>query len=111
MSELLINEINNNDKNFTLRKPITKRDLLTMLYKEFLIELNKIQDLSYIFPSIDDVDIGDIVFKINYIFLPGCNLKMTIEELICLYNVKITEETVNKIVPLVESFLQRFRSI
>ena len=78
------------------RKIVTKRDLLTMLYIEFQAEINQIVDLSYIFPSIDDIELADLVFNITYIFPDGCNTKHTLYELILMNNIEIKNEKLQK---------------
>lgn len=101
----------NNDKYLTPRKVVTKRDLLTKLYIEFQAEINQIVDLSYIFPSIDEIQLADLVFTITYIFPDGCNTKHTLYELILMNNLEIKNEKITEILPVVDNFLTRFRSI
>ena len=101
----------NNEKYLTPRKIVTKRDLIKMLYTQFQAEINQIVDLSYIFPSIDDIDIADLVFTISYTFPDGCNTKHTLYELILMQNIQIPNDTITQILPIVDNFLIRFRSI
>ena len=101
----------NNEKYLTPRKIVTKRDLIKMLYTQFQAEINKIVDLSYIFPSIDEIDIADLVFTITYTFPDGCNTKHTLYELILMQNIQIQNDKIIEILPIVDAFLIRFRSI
>ena len=103
----------NNDKYLTprTRKIITKRDLIRMLYSQFQAEINQIVDLSYIFPSIDEIDTAELVFLISYTFPPSCNTKHTLYELILIQNIQISNEKIVEILPIVDNFLIRFRSI
>ena len=100
-----------NDKYLTPRKIITKRDLIRMLYIEFQTEINKIVDLSYIFPSIDEIDMTELVFLITYTFPPSSNTKHTLYELILIQNIQISNEKIIELLPIVDNFLIRFRSI
>ena len=101
----------NSEKYLTPRKIVTKRDLIRMLYTQFQAEINKIVDLSNIFPSIDEIDIGDLVFTITYTFPDGCNTKLTLYELILMQNIEIPNDKIIEILPIVDNFLIRFRSI
>ena len=101
----------NNEKYLTPRKIVTKRDLIRMLYTQFQAEINKIVNLSHIFPSIDEIDIGDLCFTLTYLFPDACNTKHTLYELILIQNIQISNEKIVEILPIVDNFLIRFRSI
>ena len=101
----------NSEKYLTPRKIVTKRDLIRMLYTQFQAEINNIFDLSHIFPSIDDIDMVDLMFNLTYIFPDGCNTKLTLYELILMQNIEIPNDKIIKILPIVDNFLIRFRSI
>jgi hypothetical protein len=96
---------------FTTPTKITKRDKIELLYKDFQVELFKHIDLTYLFPSYNDLDVADLVFTISFIFPSGCHIENVIRELIIIKGVEINEEIIIVVIPIIEKFLKQFHSI
>ena len=65
-----------------------------------------------LFPSLDEIDVADLVFYITFTFI-GLNDTVSmgekVKELIVANNVTITDENVVKVVPLVIDFIMWLR--
>ena len=65
-----------------------------------------------LFPSLDEIDVADLVFYITFTFL-GLNDSVSmgekVKELIVANNVTITDENLVKVVPLVIDFIMWLR--
>ena len=65
-----------------------------------------------LFPSLDDIDVCDLVFYITFTFVgltEPVSLGEKIKELIYANNVTIREENLQKVVPLVIDFIMSMR--
>ena len=94
----------------------TKRHLLIELYTDFKTQINEIIDVSYIFPKNDeDLDIADVVFHISFLFPQGCDVRTIVKVLIrdtaIIKGISYTDDQVEKALPIVERFLQKYYTI
>ena len=90
---------------------ITKKQLLTNLYKEFTTEINKFIDASKIFPDLIDMDLIDIIFLINHYFGFTTEYKPIVIELLKINNIEIDDNKFKLLYPIIEIFLNKFKSI
>ena len=93
----------------------TKREVLIKLYQEMQIEINKIIDLGYIFPKIEDTDFADIIFNISWLFPSGADVKTTIKQLMkdtsFINNITYTDSQFSEVSKIIEKFLYQYYSI
>ena len=90
---------------------ITKRSILSKLYAEFHKEINTHIDVSSIFPDHEETDLVDIVYLINYYFGATDNYEPVIKDLIELNKLTINNETLNKILPIINEFITKFKKV
>ena len=91
----------------------TKKDLLFKKFTTLETELQKYVDKT-VFPSLDDVDLSDLVFYVTLTFL-GLNDAESrgekIKELIVSNGITITEDNHKKVITLVAEFVVWLRAL
>jgi hypothetical protein len=90
---------------------LTKKEVLIKLYNEFNYEINKIVNVSSIFPNLDEIDIIDVVFIISNYFGPTTNCKSVVLNLMETNNIILDDETFNRCYEIIERFLILFNKI
>jgi hypothetical protein len=85
----------------------TRKDKIIKKYLEIENEIRTITDKT-ILPNIDSFDIVDLVLYIDYIISSSTDLRETAQTLIKQNRIELTEEEIEKLVPLVENFVVFF---
>ena len=85
----------------------TRKDKIIKKYLEIENEIKTITDKT-ILPNLDTFDIVDLVLYIDYIISSSTDLRETAQTLIKQNKIKLTEEEIEKLVPLVENFVVFF---
>ena len=85
----------------------TRKDKIIKKYLEIENEIRKITDKT-ILPNLDSFDIVDLVLYIDYIISSSTDLRETAQTLIKQNRIELTEEEIEKLVPLVENFVVFF---
>jgi hypothetical protein len=93
--------------------PTTRRELITLKYNLLGQKMKKYTD-EQIFPSLEDVDVADLVYFISITFLgvqddEGCRERLN--DIIETHNIKLTREAFNGVYPCVKDFLDWLKSI
>ena len=89
----------------------TKRDVIVKIYSEFKNEINNIIDVSTVFPSIDNLDVADLVYNVSFLFPLNCNVENQLKDVLCMSSIIYTQEQFNNSIPIVKKFLLKFHSI
>jgi len=90
---------------------ITKRTILSQLYANFHKEIKQHIDVSSIFPDHEETDLVDIVYLINYYFGATDNYEPIIKDIIVLNKLTVHSETLDKILPIINEFLTKFKNV
>ena len=85
----------------------TRKDKIIKKYLEIENEIRKITDKT-ILPNLDSFDIVDLILYIDYIISSSTDLRETAQTLIKQNRIELTEEEIEKLVPLVENFVVFF---
>jgi len=85
----------------------TRKDKIIKKYLEIESEIKKITDKS-ILPNLDSFDIVDLILYIDYIISSSTDLQETAQTLIKQNRIELTEEEIEKLIPLVENFVVFF---
>jgi len=85
----------------------TRKDKIIKKYLEIENEIKKITDKS-ILPNLDSFDIVDLILYIDYIISSSTDLQETAQTLIKQNKIELTEEEIEKLIPLVENFVVFF---
>ena len=91
----------------------TRKQLITERYGNLEVELKKYFD-NELFPSLDSIDIADLVYFITMIFMGIStveNYDKKIKELLSTHNITVTENTYVKIFPLIMNFVVWFKDL
>lgn len=94
-----------------LYKMTTKRDVIVKIYSEFKNEINNIIDVSTVFPSIDNLDVADLVYNVSFLFPLNCNVENQLKDVLCMSSIIYTQEQFNNSIPIIKKFLLKFHSI
>ena len=89
---------------------ITKKDYFKNQYLEFKTELNKVITTDFM-PSIDSLDIYDIIYFFNYKFGDIKDYNPVIIELLISNNIQITEQQFHQLLPIFNIYINRFKSV
>lgn len=89
----------------------TKRDVIVKIYSEFKNEINNIIDVSTVFPSIDNLDVADLVYNVSFLFPLNCNVENQLKDVLCMSSIIYTQEQFNNSIPIIKKFLLKFHSI
>jgi len=85
----------------------TRKDKIIKKYLEIENEIKKITDKS-ILPNLDSFDIVDLILYIDYIISSSTDLQETAQTLIKQNKIELTEDEIEKLIPLVENFVVFF---
>ena len=85
----------------------TRKDKIIKKYLEIENEIRTITDKT-ILPNLDSFDIVDLILYIDYIISSSTDLRETAQTLIKQNKIELTEEEIEKLVPLVENFVVFF---
>jgi|APCry1669189883_1035261.scaffolds.fasta_scaffold164043_1 hypothetical protein len=85
----------------------TRKDKIIKKYLEIENEIRKITDKT-ILPNLDSFDIVDLILYIDYIISSSTDLRETAQTLIKQNKIELTEEEIEKLIPLVENFVVFF---
>ena len=85
----------------------TRKDKIIKKYLEIENEIRKITDKT-ILPNLDSFDIVDLILYIDYIISSSTDLQETAQTLIKQNKIELTEEEIEKLIPLVENFVVFF---
>jgi hypothetical protein len=83
---------------------ITKKIYLETQYKQFTKEIESIMKIN-LFPSLDDIDMVDILMFFQYTFFCTNDYEEIVKNLIETHHQEIDDETFNKIYPIVEKYI------
>jgi hypothetical protein len=83
----------------------TRKSILIEKYIQFQKELEQ-QGINKVFPSLEDVDIVDLLFFFDLKFSNNTDYKSGVKELIEYSPIKITDEELDKVYPTIESFIR-----
>ena len=85
----------------------TRKDKIIKKYLEIQNEIKTITDKT-ILPHLDSFDIVDLILYIDYIISSSTDLQETALTLIKQNKIELTEEEIEKLIPLVENFVVFF---
>jgi hypothetical protein len=85
----------------------TRKDKIIKKYLEIENEIRTITDKT-ILPNLDSFDIVDLILYIDYIISSSTDLQETAQTLIKQNKIELTEEEIEKLIPLVENFVVFF---
>ena len=77
----------------------------------FKNEINNIIDVSTVFPSIDNLDVADLVYNVSFLFPLNCNVENQLKDVLCMSSIIYTQEQFNNSIPIIKKFLLKFHSI
>jgi hypothetical protein len=84
----------------------TRMEILTKEYLKFNNDINLIDNsYSHLFPSLEDVDIVDLLFFFNFTFKPGEDYNKAIYSLMENNNIIVSTEDYNKAYPIIKDFI------
>ena len=84
----------------------TRRDIIVSKYLQFQKELKKLNFDCSIFPSLDEVDLVDLLVLFNMYFNSLTNVEDSLNQLLLLNNVSCTEEVKNICIKFITWFLE-----
>lgn len=90
----------------------TRRELITAKY---LTLTTSIREYTHepIFPSLDDIDVADLIYFITFTFLGvddlGCRNKL--REIVELHQIQVSTQQFDAIFPIVKEFLEWMKTI
>lgn len=91
----------------------TRKELIVGKYTALETELKKHFD-NTLFPSLEDIDLADLVYYITMIFLgtiTDLQFHAKIRELLDTNGVKVSDDVFQKIAPLIIDFVQWMRAL
>jgi len=84
----------------------TRRDIIVSKYLQFQKELKQLNFDCSIFPSLDEVDLVDLLVLFNMYFNSLTNVEDSLNQLLLLNNVSCTEEVKNICIKFITWFLE-----
>ena len=91
---------------------VTRKDILIEKYIEFQAQITNEGIECLIFPSIEEVDLSNLVYIFESKFKNSNNYKDTIKELISyyslIYSINLTDDELDKIFPFIEKFIKYY---
>lgn len=85
----------------------TRMQILTENYLKFYKDINLINNsYSHLFPSLEDIDMVDLLFFFNYTFVQGGDYHEPIKSLMRSNNIIIDEDEYNKAFPIIKEFIE-----
>ena len=86
----------------------TRREIIIDKYLEFQNNINNIVPIN-IFPSLEEVDVVDLLLFFNFTFGYVNEYENIITELISFNNVKIQPDELQKVMPVIIQFIDEFK--
>ena len=89
---------------------LTKKQYFTNQYLEFKQELGTIIPTHFL-PSLDNVDLIDVIYFFNYKFGDVTDFNPVIIELLISNNIQLTESQFIQLIPIFNTYITRFKSV
>jgi len=89
----------------------TKRDAIVKIYKEFKDEINNIIDLSTVFPSLNNLDVADLVYNVSFLLPLNCNVENQLSDVLLMSSITYNDNQFKTSIPIIKKFLLKFHSI
>jgi hypothetical protein len=86
----------------------TRKEIIINKYLEFQNNINNIVPIN-IFPSLEEVDVVDLLLFFNFTFGYVNEYENIITELISFNNVKIQPDELQKVMPVIIQFIDEFK--
>ena len=86
----------------------TRKEIIINKYLEFQNNINNIVPIN-IFPSLEEVDVVDLLLFFNFTFGYVNEYENIINELISFNNVKIKPDELQKVMPVIIQFIDEFK--
>jgi hypothetical protein len=86
----------------------TRKEIIINKYLEFQNNINNIVPID-IFPSLEEVDVVDLLLFFNFTFGYVNEYENIITELISFNNVKIQPDELQKVMPVIIQFIDEFK--
>ena len=86
----------------------TRKEIIINKYLEFQNNINNIVPID-IFPSLEEVDVVDLLLFFNFTFGYVNDYENIITELISFNNVKIQPDELQKVMPVIIQFIDEFK--
>ena len=90
---------------------LTKREYITNQYNSFNQEIFPIVNNNNLLPSLDDVDLCDLITYFNYTFGNTNNYDSIIIQLLKSNNVRLTEQEFHKLIPIFNKYINQIKSV
>ena len=87
---------------------LTKKEFLTEKYTKFIKEIKLIIDTD-IFPSLDDVDISDVLLFFQMSFSCEEDYEDIVKNLIYLNGIDATHEQIDKAMPIITKYINELK--
>ena len=84
---------------------LTRKMIIIKKYNEFLLELSD-NGINSVFPSLEDFDLLDLLYFFDLKFSNSTDYKTSLKELIEYSPVKLTDEEIDNIYPIIEKFIK-----
>ena len=89
---------------------LTKKDYFIHQYSNFKNELKPIISTDFL-PSLDNVDICDVIYYFNYKFSDVKDYNPIIIELLISNNIQLTEPQFHLLLPIFNIYIDKFKSV
>jgi hypothetical protein len=86
----------------------TRKEIIINKYLEFQNNIKQIVDIN-IFPTLEDVDVVDLLLFFNMTFGYTTEYETIINDLILFNGVKILSEDLLKVMPIITQFIDEFK--
>ena len=86
----------------------TRKEIIINKYLEFQNNINNIVPIN-IFPSLEEIDVVDLLLFFNFTFGYVNEYENIITELITFNNVKIQPDELQRVVPVIIKFIDEFK--
>lgn len=86
----------------------TRKEIIVNKYLEFQNNIKQIVDVD-IFPTLEDVDVVDLLLFFNMTFGYTTEYESIINDLILFNSVKILPEDLIKVMPIINQFIDEFK--
>jgi hypothetical protein len=95
-----------------MSKNTTRKELITIKYNELQKELKQFIAVD-IFPSLDDIDVADLIFYLALTFPGGPNddYRTQLKNILSCHNLEYSEEDFNKIYSIVNHYIIWFKTL
>ena len=88
---------------------LTKKDYLEKQYKQLIQEVKKIIDVN-ISPSLDSMDMTDILMFFTMTFNGVDDYEENIKSLLQLYSLEISDENFNSLMPIITKYINELKA-